>query len=385
MGGAPSFAGPVVNETSAMRSTTVFRCVALKAGVIAALPLEVYRRTTTGRERAVDNRMHSILHDRPNDLMSSFMWKEMIVANLMLAGNHYSVIEYDNAARVRNLLPVAPQIAVVERVKGRNRYTFTFSDGREMLDQDEVIHVPGIGFDGLKGLSPIAWAGKQPVGISLALDEFVGRMHANSARPSGTVTLPKNISPEGVRRMRAEIESLYNGMHATGKTMLLDNGAEWNTMQMSLQDAQTLESRRFQVADICRLFGLPPSMVGETDKQTSWGTGIREMKIGFQIFCLDPDLTRIEAELNRKLFTYPYYCEFNREALNAMDPVAQAEMFASSLMNAGMTPNEIRRKRNLPDDPNPVADELFVQAGTVPLSVAAQYGKPTQDQKDIAP
>lgn len=370
--GAPSFAGPSVSETSAMRSTAVFRCVALKSGVIASLPLEVYKRTPTGRERAVDHRLYPLLHTTPNNLMSSFVWKELIGANLMLAGNHYSVIEYDNAARVVSVLPVQPQQVTVERARGRNRYTFTFADGAEVLDQDDVIHVPGIGFDGLRGLSPIAWAGRQPVGLSLAMEEFVGRMHSNSARPSGWMELPKGITPEGVRRLRIELDALYNGVSATGRTMLVDSGSAWHPMQMSLQDAQTLDSRRFQVADIARLFGVPPHLIGETDKQSSWGTGIEQMTIGFQKFCIDPDLTRIEAELNRKLFTHPYYCEFNREALNAMDAKTQAELFSNGIQNAVYTPNEVRRLRNLSDMPG--GDELYIQSATIPLSRAGQQG-----------
>ncbi len=371
-GGGPSFSGVAVSETSAMRSSTVFRCVALKAGVIGSLPLVVYERTADGRRVATSHRLYSKLHDEPNDLMSAFIWKELIAQNLMLAGNHYSIIEYDNAVRVIGLLPVQPQQALVERIKGRNRYTFTFADGREVLDQADVIHVPGVGFDGLRGISPIAWAGRQPIGISLAMEEAVGRLHANSMRPGGWMAVPQGIKPEGVTRLRAELEGMYAGVGATGRTLLLDHGTSWNPMQMTMEDAQTLDSRRFQVADIARLFGVPPHMVGETDKTSSWGTGIEQQTIGFQKFNLDMELSRIEGELNRKLFRHPYYCEFNREALNAMDAKTQAELYASAVMNAGMTPNEVRRRRNLPDLPG--GDELYIQSATIPLRLAGQQG-----------
>ena len=375
MGALPSYAGPSVSETSAMRSTAVFRCVALKSGVIASLPLQIFKKTDKGREEAVNHRLYPLLHTEPNDLMSSFIWKELIVANLMLAGNHYSVMEYDNAARVVGLLPVLPQQTDVARVKGRNRYTFRFADGVEVFDQEDVVHVPGIGFDGMKGISPIQWAGRQPIGTAFALDEFVGRMHANSARPSGVLEVPKGISPEALIRLRAELNSLYNGLRNTGATILADTGSKWTPMQISLADAQTLESRRFQVADIARLFGVPPHLVGETDSTTSWGTGIEQQTIGFQIYNLEPELSRIEGELNRKLFTWPYYCEFNREALAAMDAKTLAELYASAVNNAGMTPNEIRRRRNLPDV-GPEGDKLYVQGAIVPLDRAGQQTPP---------
>lgn len=369
-GGVTSSTGIRVNTTSAMRSAAVFRCVALKSGIVAALPLNVYERTPNGRKLANNHRLYPILHDEPNDLMSAFIWKELIEANLMLAGNHYSVIEYDNASRILGLLPIMPQAARVERINGRNRYTFFLSDGQEVLDQDEVVHVPGVGFDGIRGLSPIEWAGRQPIGISMAMDDFVGRMHANSVRPSGWIETPAGIKPEGLRRLRLEVENLYSGTSNTGRTLLLDSGTKWNSMGMSLQDAQTLESRHYQVLDIARLFGIPPHMIGEVDRTTSWGTGIEQQVIAFLKFCIDPDLTRIENELNRKLFKAPYYCEFNREAMTAMDAKTQAELFASGIQNAGYTPNEVRRMRNLPDLPG--GDELYIQSATIPISKSGQ-------------
>lgn len=380
-GGGASFAGPHVSETTAMRSTAVFRCVALKSGLIGSLPLMVFRRTDTGRVPAPEHPLYARLHDSPNDLMSAFVWKELIGANLMLAGNHYSVIEYDQAARVVGILPIQPRQVTVTRPRGarRNRYVIDLGDGREVLDQGEVLHVPGIGFDGLKGISPIAWAGRQPIGISLAMEEAVGRLHTNSMRPGGWMAVPAGISPDGVKRLRAELEAMYAGVGNTGRTLLVDHGSQWNPMQMTMEDAETLESRRFQVADIARLFGMPPHMIGETDKTSSWGTGVEQQTIGFQKFNLDPDLCRIEGELNRKLFEHPYYCEFNREALNAMDAKTQSELYASAVMNAGMTPNEVRRRRNLPDQPG--GDELYIQSATVPLRLAGQVQPPAPAKK----
>lgn len=385
LGASRSWSGHAVSETGAMRSTAVFRCVALKSGVIASLPLQVYERTEVGRKVAEGNRIYPLLHSEPNDLMSSFIWKEFMVSNLMLSGNHLSVIEYDNAARVVGLLPVPWQMVTPERKAGRNRYTIRFSDGSfEVLDQDEVIHVPGLGFDGIKGISPIQWAGKQAIGTAFALDELVGRMHANGVRLSGVLSVAKATASdkEALKRLLAQIRDLYSGQSNTGATLVVDPESEWTPMQMSLADAQTLESRRFQVTDICRLFGVPPHMVGETDKTTSWGTGIEQNQIGFQIYNLEPELSRIEGELNRKLFSGSrFYCEFNREALMAMDAKTQMEMWASSINNAGMTPNEIRKKRNLPPV-GPEGDKLYIQGATVPLGQqpAAKPPAPTSEQ-----
>ncbi|MCF8533034.1 MAG: phage portal protein [Reyranella sp.] len=372
LGSGRSAAGPYVNETTAMRSTAVFRAVALKSGVIASLPLKVYKRTEKGREEAVKHRLYPLLADNPNDLMSGFIWKEIIVANLMLKGNHYSVIEYDNAARAVALLPHLGTTDV-ERIKGRNRYTFYFNDGKEVLDQEDVLHVPGIGFDGVRGISPIQWAGRQTIGTSLALTEFVGRLHANGARPSGVYTMPPGKpEPGGFARLRAELDAMHSGSHNAGRILLADNGAKWEQMQLSLEDAQTLEAMRFQVADIGRLFGVPPHMLGATDKDSNWGTGLEQQTRGFQIYNLEPELSRIEGELNRKLFVHPYYCEFNRDAINAMDSKVQSELFASAFNNGRMTPNEIRRRLNLPSVDGPEGDKLFVQGAVIPLGDAGK-------------
>jgi len=212
------------------------------------------------------------------------------------------------------------------------------------------------------------------------MEESIGRLHANGMKPSVKVTSPPGMKPEAFRLFKAQIDAAYSGLGNAGKVLYLDNGAQADAWSISPEDAQVLENRRFQVADICRIFGIPPHMIGETDKTTSWGTGIEQQTIGFLRFSLAKDLSRIEGELNRKLFTGPFYCEFDRDALAAMDAKAQMELFASAIQNAGMTPNEIRRKRNLPDVEG--GDQLFIQSATIPLSMA---GKAQQQQPPKPP
>lgn len=364
-GGVPTHAGVVVSEQSAVRSTAAFRCIALLAGIVATLRLKIYENSRSGRKTATNHRLYPLLHDAPNDLMSAFIWKELIGAHLLTNGNHYSIIEYDGAARIVGLLPVRPQDTHVERIKGRNRYTFHFNDGVETLDQDDVIHVPGLGFDGLKGLSPIGAVGREAIGISLALEEFVGRMHSQGAKPSGVVTMKKPLDPAGFKRLRQELEMMYSGVQNAGRTVILDNEMTWSAMQLTPEDAQTLDERKFQVIDICRVFGVPPHLVGEVDTSTSWGTGIEQQTIAFLIFSANPYLSRIEAELNRKLLKPPYYCEFDRDTLNAIDSKTRADLFASGIQNGVYTPNEVRRKVNMPDMPG--GDQLLINGTLKPL------------------
>jgi HK97 family phage portal protein len=156
---------------------------------------------------------------------------------------------------------------------------------------------------------------------------------------------------------------------------MLDAGMTWTAMQISPLDAQTLDNRRFQVADICRIFGVPPHLVGETDKSTSWGSGIEQMTIGFLLFTLEQWLTAIENELNIKLFEgTPFYAEFNRDALTAMDAKTQAELLASGIQNGWMKPNEARKLKNLPAEPG--GDRLYVNSTLVPLEMAGAQKQP---------
>ena len=371
-----SVAGPVVNEQTALRSTTVYRCVCLISGLIASIPLSVYERTKDGRRTAADHKLYPLLHDVPNDLMGSFTWREQIAVDLLLGGNHYSIIERDNANRVYGFMPVLRYAVEPYRAGGQNRYRITTSEGVLEVRQEDMLHVPGLGFDGLKGLSPIGVVGKGPVGLDMALSEYQSRVHANGATPSGVLSVAQKISPEGFKRLQAQFRRDHSGLMNAGKPIIADEGTEWASMQMSPHDAQTLETRRFQVADICRLYGVPPHMVGETDKSTSWGSGIEQQSIGFLRYTLEPWLKRIEDELYRKLFfsnrptAQNYYAEFDRDALLAMDSKAQAEAFSSGIQNGYYKPSEVRRWKNLP--PAEGADQLLVNSTLVPIAMAGK-------------
>jgi HK97 family phage portal protein len=376
-GGVPSMAGPSVSEASSIRSTTVFRCVSIIAGLIASLPLSVYEDQQDGRRTAKNHRLYPLLHDAPNALMGSFIWRELITADLMLGGNHYSLIGVDNANRIIDFMPFPRQMVQPYRKNGRTRYQFTVA-GEDAsrnqvidVDQEDVIHVPGLGFDGLKGISPINVVGRQPVGLDLALAEYVARMHSNGVRSSGILELPSKIDKDGLDRLRAQFESMYAGNSNVGKTMFVDKDSKYTSISLSPEDAQTLDSRRFQVADICRIFGVPPHMVGETEKSTSWGTGIEQQSLSFLRFTLEPWLKRIEDELQRKLFAGTrFYCEFDRDALLAMDSAARTASFGGGIQNGYLQPAEVRRKLNLPFIKG--SDRLFIQTAMQPLDTAGQ-------------
>lgn len=377
LGFGPSFAGPPVTEETAMRHTAVFRCVSLLAGLVASLPLDVYERTETGRRMAMERREFRLLHDQPDELVSSFIWREMVMVDLLLGGDHYSLIEYDGAGRITGLR-FLPRVSVqASRVNRRNQYRVMLANGgSRVFDQSDILHVPGIGFDGLRSLSPIGSAAKQAIGTGLALEEAVGRLQSNGARPGGVGVAPPGMKPEAFARMKAAFDAAYAGAAAAGKTIWIDNGADWKPMSITPRDAEVMENRRFSIADICRVYGVPPHMVGETDKSTSWGSGIEQQTLGFLRFSMEPWLRRIEAELNRKLFGgTAFYAEFQRDALLAMDAKTRAEVFSLKIGSGVMKPSEARRIENL--EPAEGSDQLFINSTLVPIAKAGADRQPT--------
>lgn len=370
-GGGNTFAGPAVSEQSSMRSTTVFRCVSLVSGLVATLPLSVYEKTSNGRRDADENRLQYLLHDEPNDLMGSFTWRQLMAVDLLLGGNHYSLIEYDNASRVVGFFPLQRTAVDPYRRDGRNRYRVRVDGGEIDIDQADILHVPGLGFDGLKGLSPIAFAGRQTVGLDLALAEATARLHANGIKPSGMVEVPPGITEPAFKRMKEQFLQQHSGVANIGSPIFVDKETKWTALTISPEDAQTLENRRFQVTDICRLFGVPPHLAMEQDKQTSWGTGVEQQTLSFLRFSIDPWLKAIEDELKRKLFSRSrFYAEFDRDALLAMDSAAAGALFASGIQNGWLKPAEVRHMKNLP--PAAGADRLYINSTLRPLDMAGQ-------------
>jgi HK97 family phage portal protein len=238
-----------------------------------------------------------------------------------------------------------------------------------------MLHVPGLGYDGLKGQSVITWAARQAVGLALATEQHGSRLFSNGAKLGVVLKHPKVLSKDAANRLRTQFEQQHAGLSNVGKTLILEEGIDVSNISMTSEDAQFLETRRFQVEDIARFFGVPPHLIGHTDKQTSWGTGVEQNTLGFLIFTLLPWLTRFEQELNRKLFPRsPFYTQFKVQGLMRGDSKARSEYYASGHQNGWLTTNEIRRFEDLP--PVPGGDTLFVQTNLAPMEQLIKAGPP---------
>ena len=392
-GGAPGVFGPNVSERTAMCASAVYRCVSLISGAVAALPLKVYKRTKDGREEAFAHRLWPLFQVAPfpGRAMTSFIWKEFWMINTLLWGNHYSIIRYDNAMRVTGFEPVMPWDCEVYRRNNRNLYRCAIWDSSfgpddaglvqriEWHDQDDIIHIPGLGFNGISGLSRIRAFARNAVSLSQLLEEQTGRVHENAAKPSGLVTVPKGISKEGFERFKSHFNQENTGRYNAGKVIFGDEGSTFTALQMTPEDLNTIQTRGYQVADISRFFGVPLHLLNQIDKSTSWGTGLSEQTLAFLIYALDPDLGRIEAELNYKLFFgSEYYVEFDRDALMAMDPLKSAQVAQTEIASGTLLINERRRHKNRPPVEN--GDQPLINSTNVPLAkIFAADAQPVLD------
>lgn len=391
-GGDTGTYGPIVTETNSMRLATVFACVELIASLVSSAPLGVYHDSAKfGRQIANANSLHRklSLSPYPGRPMTSSTWRSLWVRHVLLWGNHYSAIRYDGAGRVYGFEPVDPWLVQVSRqADGTNLYLIDRGDGkREVLPQDEMLHFSGPSFDGVVGVSRITQFARDPIALSKVLEEQTALLHENAARPSGVFEPPASVTPEAFKRMRAWFENKNAGRGNAGRTLYADPGSKYTPIQiMSLEDMNTLEARRFQAAEICRFFGVPPHLIGEAANTSAWGSGIEQLTLGFKQFTLHPLLIDFEQELTLKLFspTSEYFPQFDRASLVVMDARTQAEVAQTEIQTGVLTIDERRRQLNRPGFNQSGTDEPLVNSTMLPLKRIIENAASNKDQS-IAP
>lgn len=369
--GGQSEAGVVVNETTALNSLLVVSCVRILAETVATLPLPLYQRLAPrGRERARQHSLYAILHDEPNPYMSSVTYFERMTAHLALWGNHYSRIER-RGGDVRALWPLHPrQVEPFQTETGELRYRI---DGNQdnTLPASDILHVPGLSVDGVKGLSPLSMM-RQAVGLAVAAESYGARFFANDARPSILLKHPGVLGEEARTNLRESWQELHGGSNRGG-VGILEEGLDLATVGMPPQDAQFLETRRFQVQELARFFRIPPHLLADVERSTSWGSGIEQQNIGFVVYTMRPWLVRIEKEINRKLIPADergrYYAEFLVDGLLRGDLAARKDYYATARQWGWMSANDILELEN--QNPIPNGDVYLqplnmIEAGTQP-------------------
>lgn len=370
-----SSSGVAVNDQSALSISTFFACLRLVASTIAALPLPVFRRDGEGvAVEARDSQLWKVLHDSPNADQTSLDYWEFVVVSLLMRGNHYArkLVE---GGRLIGLEPVRPDIVTVRRDgNGALRYTWRLGSDDFDLGEDEVFHIRGFGGGPISGLSVLAYA-KESLGVAIAADRAAGSMFANGVRPSGTVNFKEWINQDQRVQARELIEAEFAGALNSGRPLILEGGAEWKQISLNADDAQLLESRAWAVEEICRWFGVPPILIGHSEKQTSWGTGVEQVVLGFLKFTLTPYLRRIELAIAKQLVNpaerrQGLFAEFNVEGLLRADSLNRAR-YLKTMVDAGlMKRNEGRAKENLP--PVEGGDVITVQSQNISLEEAVR-------------
>lgn len=376
-----SASGKAVNAKSAIQVTGVYACVRVISETVASLPLHVYVRDGEGYKKAVDHRLYSVLHNEPNSEMTSFILREVMLAHLLLWGNSYCQILRDGNMRVAGLYPLLPDRMTVDRdERGVLTYTYQPTKGGVVaLNPNDVLHIPGLGFDGIMGYSPIALA-RNAVGLALSAEEYGGKVYANGATPSGILTHPGTV--KNPKAIREAWQSTYGGSGNSGKVAVLEEGMTFHPISMSNADAQFIETRQFQLEEICRIFRVPPHMVGDLRHATF--SNIEHQALEFAQYTIAPWLKRIEQAMDRSLFTESekkkYYVEFNMDGLMRGDYKSRMEGYAIARQNGWMSANEIRALESL----NPIpaeegGDDYLINSAMMGIRQAATLGN------DISP
>ena len=242
-----------------MQTTAVYACVRVLAEAIASLPLHTYRYTDTGKEKAFDHHLFPLLHDEPNPEMTSFVFRETLMGHLLLWGNAYAQIIRDGRGKVMALYPLMPDKMTVERTeKGELFYLYSKDGISYPLRSDEVLHIPGLGFDGLVGYSPIAMA-KNAIGMAIATEEYGAKFFANGANPGGVLEHPGVVKDPS--KIRESWNAVYQGSGNAHRVAVLEEGMKFQSIGIPPEQAQFLETRKFQLNEIARIFRIPPHMV----------------------------------------------------------------------------------------------------------------------------
>ena len=387
--------GKPVNERTAMQTTAVYACVRILAEAVASLPLHVYEYQDDGGKKLVhDHPLYYLLHDEPNPEMTSFVFRETLMSHLLIWGNAYAQVIRDGAGRVLGLYPLLPDKMEVQRDdRGNIYYVYSRNSdenpmfkeyGNIKLKDEDVLHIPGLGFDGLIGYSPIAMA-KNAVGMTLACEEYGASFFANGANPGGVLEHPGVLKDPS--KVRESWNSVYRGVNNAHKIAVLEEGMKYQQIGIPPEEAQFLETRKFQINEIARLYRIPPHMVGDLDKSSF--SNIEQQSLEFVKYTLDPWVIRWEQSLQRSLLLPgekgKYFIKLNVDGLLRGDYQSRMNGYAVGRQNGWFSANDIREMENM----NPIPDEeggnlYLINGAMTKLADAGAFAKADAEQQNSA-
>ena len=370
-----SSSGKPVSERTAMQMTAVYSCVRILSEAIASLPLFVYRYGADGsKEKFLDHPLWRILHDEPNPEMTSFVFRETLMSHLLLTGNAYAQIIRNARGEIMALYPLMPNRMTVDRDSlGRLYYKYSRNgsdapavngDSDVILAPSDVLHILGLGYDGLIGYSPIAMA-KNAVGLAIAAEEYGAKFFANGAAPSGVLEHPGTLKdPE---RIRQSWQNTFGGSGNSNKIAVLEEGLKYTPIAISPEQAQFLETRKFQINEIARIFRIPPHMLADLEKSSF--SNIEQQSLEFVKYTLDPWVLRWEQAMNRSLLLESekrdVFTKFNVDGLLRGDYASRMQGYATAINNGWMSANEIRQLENMDKIPASLGGDFFMVNGAL--------------------
>ena len=393
LGGTSS--GKYVTERSAMQMTAVYCCVRILSEAVASLPLQFYRYTDDGgKEKAVDHPLYFLLHDEPNPEMTSFIFRETLMTHLLLWGNGYAQIIRNGKGEIVALYPLMPDRMTVDRDEhGKLYYEYRLNGddsdlikGKQTtvrLHPQDVLHIPGLGFDGLVGYSPIAMA-KNAIGLAIATEEYGSKFFANGAAPSGVLEHPGTIKDPA--RIRESWQATFGSSQNSNKIAVLEEGMKYTPISISPEQAQFLETRKFQIDEIARIFRVPPHMIGDLEKSSF--NNIEQQSLEFVKYTLDPWVSRWEQAMVRALLTpeeKKYFFKFNVDGLLRGDYQSRMNGYAAARQNGWMSANDIRELEQMDRIPAEEGGDLYLVNGNMIPITGALKNMETDDGKEEDP
>lgn len=345
LGVQKTLSGTDVNEITALGLPAVWRAMQVTCNVPAALPLHVYRQVDGARIRSTSQGAQ--LLDDPHPDMTSYEFWQTVHFHRRAWGNAYVRKLRNQLGQVAELWPIHPRRVRVGRESEAGRKVYAIDGGKEVLSDREILHLPGIGYDGICGVSPIR-AARESIGMGLAAQEYGARLFGSGSLATGVLQTEQRLTQRQADQLASRWKSKRTGLESAHGTVVLDKGATFQQLSINPDDAQFLESRRFQVVEVCRWFGVPPFLMFETEKSTSWGTGLEQQALGWVKFDLGPDLTSVEQRVTKQiLWTEPRkpsedYAKHTLEGLLRGDSKARAAFYKSMWELGALNTDEIR-------------------------------------------
>lgn len=347
--GSHTKSGETVTAETAMRTSAVYACVRVLSEAIASLPYQVFEREEDGKKLAETHALSELLQN-PNDNMTSFEFRETMMAHLTLRGNFYAFKEMNGIGKTKNLVILNPARMRVFEEKGRILYEYTWENGQfQVFHKEKIWHVKGLSTDGLVGLSPIGMA-RESIGLALATEEYGARLFSNNAKPGGLLKTPGKLSEDAAKRLKKGWQAAQAGGANAHKVAILEEGLEWQSVGFSNDDSQFLETRGFQVEDIARIFKVPSILIGHADKAATFAS-VEQQNLNFVVHTIRPWAVRIEQSADKNLLPpkdqKKFFTEHNLDGLLRGDKKTRNESYALALQNRWMSVNEVRKKENM--------------------------------------